>query len=110
MLNANAGKKIQIPLNTAPAVPAATSPADKMLSQAMESARSASFAPPAAPAPAPVRPAGVSRRKPADPAKKTIMKGVYFEPAVYNALLVMQEKGQNVSKFINQLVRQSLAI
>jgi hypothetical protein len=38
------------------------------------------------------------------------MKGVYFEPAVYEALLEMQEKGQNVSKFINRIVRQSLAI
>ena len=107
MVNANTGKKVQIPLHTAPA---AASPSDKMLSQAIESAKSASFAPPAPPAPAAKRSARVSRRKPSDPAKKTIMKGVYFDPAVYNALLDMQEKGQNVSKFINRIVRQSLAI
>lgn len=42
--------------------------------------------------------------------QKTIMKGVYFEPAVYDALLEMQDKGQNVSKFINRIVRQYLVI
>jgi hypothetical protein len=109
MNNPNTGKRAQIPINTAASV-SPSSNTDKMALQAMNSAKSASFAPAAAPAAAslPVVGQGKNRRKSTSP--KTIMKGVYFEPAVYQALVEMQEKGQNISKFINRLVRQNLAI
>lgn len=106
MLNPNAGKKAQIPINTAHSGPSSQS--NKMAMQAMESAKSASFAPPAATTTS--RAAGQGRGRKKSTSQKTIMKGVYFEPAVYEALVEMQDKGQNVSKFINRLVRQSLAV
>lgn len=107
-MNLNAGKKPLIPINTSGSASAAPSSAvSKMTAQARESAKSASF--PALSAPSP-RNAGQGRSRRPSPRQKTIMKGVYFEPAVYNALLEMQEKGQNVSKFVNRIVRQSLAI
>jgi hypothetical protein len=108
MVNPNTGKKAQIPINTASSIPPA-SRSDKMVSQALESAKSASFAP--SPVPADRSAAvgqGRGRRK--SLSQKTIMKGIYFDPAVLKALLEMQEKGQNVSKFVNRLVRQALAI
>ena len=105
MVNPNAGKKAMIPINTAGG--AAASQTDKMAHQALESAKSASFAPPAASS---GRTAGQGRGRKKSTSQKTMMKGVYFEPAVYQALVEMQDKGQNVSKFINRLVRQSLAI
>jgi hypothetical protein len=105
MVNPNTGKKAQIPINTAASV--ASSQTNKMTLQAMESAKSASFAPPTT---APTHSVGQGRGRRKSTAQKTIMKGVYFEPAVYQALVEMQEKGQNVSKFINRLVRQSLTI
>lgn len=106
MLNPNAGKKAMIPINTAGS--AGSSQTDKMAHQALESAKSASFAPPAAAAAGHTAGKGRGRKK--STSQKTMMKGVYFEPAVYQALVEMQDKGQNVSKFINRLVRQSLAI
>lgn len=106
MVNPNTGKKALIPINTAASV--SSSHIDKMTLQAMESAKSASFAPSTAPAANRTVGQGRGRRK--STSQKTIMKGVYFEPAVYQALAEMQEKGQNISKFINRLVRQSLAV
>ena len=107
-MNLNAGKKPLIPINTAGSTPAAPSSAvSKMTAQARESAKSASF--PTISAPSPHK-AGQGRGRRASSRQKTIMKGVYFDPAVYEALLEMQDKGQNVSKFVNRLVRQSLAI
>jgi hypothetical protein len=105
MVNPNTGKRAQIPINTAANV--SSSQSDKMAQQALESAKAASFAPPATPS---GRTAGQGRGRRKSTTQKTIMKGVYFEPAVYQALGEMQEKGQNVSKFINRLVRQSLAL
>jgi hypothetical protein len=104
MVNPNAGKKAMIPINTAGG--SASSQADKMTHQALESAKSASFAPAASSG----HTAGQGRGRKKSTSQKTMMKGVYFEPAVYQALVEMQDKGQNVSKFINRLVRQSLAI
>lgn len=78
-----------------------------MTARARESVKWASFSPASTPSP---HKAGQGRGRRASSRQKTIMKGVYFEPAVYNALLEMQEKGQNVSKFVNRLVRQSLAV
>jgi hypothetical protein len=101
MLNPNTGKKALIPISTASSVSQ-----DKMAQQAIESAKSASFAPPSSPAITTGK--GRGRRK--SSGHKTIMKGVYFEPAVYQALMELQDKGQNISKFINRIVRQSLAI
>jgi hypothetical protein len=106
MVNPNAGKKAMIPINTAGGT--GSSQADKMAHQALESAKSASFAPP--PAASGGHTPGKGRGRKKSTSQKTIMKGVYFEPAVYQALVEMQDKGQNVSKFINRLVRQSLAI
>jgi hypothetical protein len=103
MTNPNAGKKALIPINTAAVAP---SQADKMTSQALESAKSASFAPAASSA----HTVGQGRGRRKSAGQKTIMKGVYFEPAVYKALGEMQEKGQNVSKFINRLVRENLTV
>jgi len=101
MVNPNTGKKAQIPLNTSASV--MSSQTNKMVSQAMESAKSASFT-------QQTTVSGQSRGRRKSTSQKTIMKGVYFEPVVYNALVEMQDKGQNVSKFINRLVRQSLTI
>jgi len=105
MVNPNTGKKAQIPINTSASV--ISSQTNKMAHQAIESAKSASFDPPAA---ASTHTTGQGRGRRKSNGQKTIMKGVYFEPAVYQALVEMQEKGQNVSKFINRLVRQSLAL
>ncbi|MDD5673643.1 MAG: hypothetical protein PHC61_05750 [Chitinivibrionales bacterium] len=107
MLNPNAGKKAMIPINTASS--ASHSQTDKMAHQALESAKSASFAPPATSTTRSTT-SGQGRGRRKSTSQKTIMKGVYFEPAVYQALVEMQDKGQNVSKFINRLVRQSLTI
>jgi len=104
MTNPNAGKKALIPINTAAVAP---SQADKMTSQALKSAESASFAPAAASS---AHTVGQGRGRRKSTGQKTIMKGVYFEPAVYKALGEMQEKGQNVSKFINRLVRENLTV
>jgi hypothetical protein len=109
-MNQNAGKKPLIPINTAAAASTATlapSPVDKMTAQAQESAKTASFASSSAPS---ARHVGQGRGRRQSTSQKTIMKGVYFEPAVYSALIEMQDKGQNISKFINRLVRQSLTI
>jgi hypothetical protein len=105
MNNPNAGKRAQIPINTAASV-IIPSQSDKMTLQAQESAKSASFSPAATAG----RTAGQGRGRKKSTGQKTIMKGVYFEPAVYAALIEMQDKGQNISKFINRLVRQSLAL
>ena len=106
MINQNAGKKAQISINTAAVAP---SPTDKMAHQARESAKAASFVPLAASSSG-RNTVGQGRGRRKSASQKTIMKGVYFEPAVYQALIEMQDKGQNISKFINRLVRQSLAI
>jgi hypothetical protein len=99
MLNPNVGKKALIPINTA-------SKTDKMAQQAMESAKSASFSPPVSPGPKTGQ--GRGRHKSTGP--KTIMKGIYFDPEVYQALTSMQQKGQNVSKFVNRIARQALTL
>jgi len=107
MVNPNTGKKAQIPINTAVSV--APSQTDKMTLQALESAKAATFTPPVSSltrSPA----TGQRRVRRKSTGQKTIMKGVYFDPAVYQALVEMQDKGQNVSKFINRLVRQSLTV
>ncbi|MFP4365178.1 MAG: hypothetical protein ACLFR1_15050 [Spirochaetia bacterium] len=106
MINPNVGKKFQIPLNTAKNSAPAAAPSDKMLSQAMQSAKSASFSSPKAqPQNKPVEKKNV-REKTQSSAPKNILKGVYFEPAVYEILMEMQEEGQNVSKYINRIVRK----
>jgi hypothetical protein len=108
-MNMNAGKKPLIPISTAAAAstPALSPSIDKMTAQAKESAKSASFVSASAPIP---RHAGHGRGRRHSSSQKTILKGVYFEPAVHQALIEMQDKGQNVSKFINRLVRQSLTL
>lgn len=103
MINPNVGKKAQIPLNTTKNI--TKNPSDKMLSQAMQSAKSASFTPPTAQPQTAKKPKIRRGRKPSS-GPKTILKGVYFEPAVYDKLIEMQEEGQNVSKYINRIVRK----
>jgi len=105
MLNPNIGKKFQIPPKTpADSNPVASQPTltNKMLSQASEAAKSAGL---------PTRATSGRRgRRPTPTTQKTIIKAVYFEPPVHQALINMQVQGQNVSKYINRLVKQALAM
>jgi hypothetical protein len=102
MLNANVGKKAMIPLSTS------SSASDKIAHQARETAKAASFTPHASTAAPASKEKGRGRPKSTGPKSK--LKGIYFDAVVFKELEDMQEKGQNVSKYVNRLVRQALSI
>ena len=116
-MNQNTGKAPMIPIGTAgtPVAPAVTSPSVEKIKvaasrQAAAAAQTATFH---TPTPAPPARSAAAHSGPGRPRSNiapTRLKGVYFDPSVYDALLTLQKRGQNVSKYINNIVRQSLAI
>ena len=114
-MNQNTGKAPLIPIGTAgkPVTPAvAPSSVEKISAaatkQAAAAAQTATFTTPPPSPTAKATHAGPGR--PRANTTPTKLKGVYFDPPVYDALVALQKRGQNVSKYINNVVRQALAV
>jgi len=115
MNNPNAGKKALIPIGTAHrhSAAAVADKAKAIMSHVVDTTKTTDFRPSAKSKAAPAgatRGANHNRRRRAADDRKTKMKGIYFEEPVYEALVHMQDEGQNASKWVNRLVKEKLGL
>jgi hypothetical protein len=115
-MNQNAGNKPAIPLNSsrAPQSSPSATIVDRISSQASAAAATATLASPSRPPAHPVASTAYAstqrKRRYAPATTKRVLKGIYFDTPVLDALRAMQSRGENVSLFVNDLVRRSLSL
>ena len=121
MNNPNAGQKARIPMGTssrplAPSAPPVSEKTKRIISHVEQTVNAADFSPPSAPAVSSSASLTTRQRrktdsKSSDVSAKKIMKGIYLDPAVCDALKDLKRtRGQIASVFVNNLLRKELGL
>jgi hypothetical protein len=116
MTNKDAGKNaFPIPIGpgnrSSSSSSAVAAKAAKIISQAHATTKAADFTPAARQSSSrKPRAAGSLPRRRRGSDRVTRLKGIYFEPEVYDALVHMQQEGQNASMVVNKIVKEKLGL